>query len=42
MVKLVGHREGPIEPRENKGKPKVLKLMTVLRAAYRAQMGTTA
>lgn len=34
----VGHREGRIEPRANKRRPKVLKLMTIPRAVYQAQM----
>lgn len=38
LDELVGHREGRIEPRANKRRPKVLKLMTIPRAAYRAQV----
>ena len=37
---LVGNREGRIEPRANKRRPKVLKLMTVPRATYQTQMMT--
>jgi hypothetical protein len=39
---VVGNREGRIEPRANKRRPKVLKLMTVPRATYQAQMMTAA
>jgi putative transposase len=39
---VVGHREGRIEPRANKRRPKILKLMTLPRAAYQAQMMTAA
>ena len=39
---VVGNREGRIEPRVNKRRPKVLKLMTLPRAAYQAQMLTAA
>ncbi len=38
LDELVGHREDRIEPRANKRRPKVLKLMTIPRAAYQAQM----
>lgn len=39
---LVGHREGRIEPRANKRRPKILKLLTIPRAAYKAQIGVAA
>jgi putative transposase len=39
---VVGNREGRIEPRANKRRPKVLKLMTVPRATYQAQTMTAA
>jgi len=42
LDELVGHREGRIEPRANKRRPKILKLMTIPRAAYRTQMGVAA
>jgi len=35
LGEVVGHREGRSEPRENKRRPKVLKLMTIPRAAQR-------
>ena len=35
LDEVVGHREGRSEPRENKRRPKVLKLMTIPRAAQR-------
>ena len=35
---LVGHREGRIEPRANKRRPKILKLLKIPRAAYQAQI----
>jgi len=38
----VGHREGRIEPRANKRRPKVLKLMTIPRAVYQSQMKVAA
>lgn len=39
---VVGNRLGRIEPRANKRRPKILKLLTVPRAAYQAQMVTAA
>ncbi|WP_218932763.1 hypothetical protein [Roseimaritima multifibrata] len=35
------HREGRIEPRANKRRPKVLKLLAIPRAAYQAQLVVT-
>ena len=35
----VGHREGRIEPRKNKRRPKLIALMTKPRHAYQAEMG---
>ena len=37
---VVGNREGRIEPRANKRRPKILKLMTIPRATYQAQILT--
>ncbi len=42
LDELVGHREGRIEPRASKRRPKVLKLSTLQRAAYQAQLGSVA
>ncbi|TWU54428.1 Transposase DDE domain protein [Rubripirellula tenax] len=42
LDELVGHREGRIEPRANKRRPKVLKLLTAPRAAYQVQLGSAA
>ena len=42
LDELVGHREGRIEPRANKRRPKVLKLLTVPRAVYQTQLGSAA
>ncbi|HUP78592.1 MAG TPA: transposase, partial [Pirellula sp.] len=39
---VVGNRGGRIEPRANKRRPKVLKLMTIPRATYQAQIMTAA
>jgi len=39
---VVGHREGRIEPRANKRRPKVLKLLTVPRTAYQSQFNNAA
>jgi hypothetical protein len=38
----VGHREGRSEPRANKRRPKILKLLTQPRAAYRDEIGVAA
>jgi hypothetical protein len=38
----VGHREGRIEPRKNKRRPKLLALMTKPRSEYQAEMGAAA
>ena len=42
LAETVGQREGRIEPRANKRRPKVLKLMTIPRATYQAQIDTAA
>lgn len=42
LDELVGHREGRIEPRANKRRPKVLKLLTVPRAVHQAQLSSAA
>ncbi len=42
LDELVGHREGRIEPRANKRRPKVLKLMTVPRDAFQARFSNAA
>jgi len=42
LDELVGHREGRMEPRANKRRPKVLKLLTAPRTAYRSQFNSAA
>jgi hypothetical protein len=42
LDELVGHREGRSEPRANKRRPKVLKLLTIPRSEYQTQPGRAA
>lgn len=42
LDEVVGHRPDRIEPRANKRRPKVLKLMTQPRSEFKAQLGVAA